>query len=204
MLRRSNIVAEPWRFRYLTGMTPIVIKKYGNRRLYDTQDSVYITLEQLAEKVRKGADVRVVDAKTNEDLTQGTLTQIILESRNAGSLLPVPLLVQLIRMGDEALAEFLGRYVSAALELYLQAKQGAQYVTPFNPFAQLPFQATNAIARLLSGVQIPSWGDAPFAQPAAPQQPPASPAPDSARKQDVDELRRELDELKAAIRRKKS
>src|SRR4051794_35082758 len=92
-----------------------VIKKYGNRRLYDTRASAYITLEELADKVRRGADVRVVDAKTNADLTQSTLAQIILESRRASDLLPVPLLVQLIRMGDDALAEFLGRYMSFAL-----------------------------------------------------------------------------------------
>ena len=183
-------------------MTPIVIKKYGNRRLYDTQESVYITLEQLAAKVRSGTDVRVEDAKTSQDLTQATLTQIILDSRHAGELLPVPLLTQLIRLEDEALAEFMGRYLSGALELYLQAKQGAQYLAPFNPLANLPFQATNAFARLFSGTQLPGWGDRPFTAPApaAPQQP--QPAP-SARQEDVDSLRRELDELKSALRRKK-
>ena len=103
----------------------MIVKKYSNRRLYDTEQSRYITQEELAEKIRLGAEIRVIDAATGDDLTQMTLAQIILESRGASRLLPVPLLVQLIRMGDDALAEFLGRYMSSALELYLHAKEGA-------------------------------------------------------------------------------
>jgi len=67
----------------------MIVKKYGNRRLYDTSDSRYITLENLADKVRQGAEVQVVDAKTGEDLTAPTLTQILIEGRGAGRLLPV-------------------------------------------------------------------------------------------------------------------
>ena len=163
-----------------------LIKKYGNRRLYDTAQSRYITLEELADQVRDGADVRVVDAKTGSDLTQATLAQIILESRGGSRLLPVPLLVQLIRMGDEALAEFFGRYVSAALELYVQAKAGAQAFAPINPFATLPFTATSALARLFSGAQP---------APAAPAAP--------ANSDDVASLRRELDELRQELRPRK-
>ena len=106
-----------------------VIKKYSNRRLYDTDESRYITLEELTEKIREGVDVRVVDAKTNEDLTQLTLTQIILEGPTA-KLLPVPLLNQLIRMHDDSLAEFFSQYVTASLEMYLSAKHNAQNVSP--------------------------------------------------------------------------
>jgi polyhydroxyalkanoate synthesis repressor PhaR len=121
----------------------ILVKKYSNRRLYDTEGSRYITLDELAEKIRQGADVRVTDAKTSEDLTQVTLTQIIIESRRAARLLPVALLTQLIRMGDDALAEFFGRYLSTALELYLEAKQGALALKPYNPFAGVPFAASS-------------------------------------------------------------
>ena len=160
-----------------------LIKKYGNRRLYDTGLSRYITLEELAGQVRDGADVRVIDAKSGSDLTQATLAQIILESRGGSRLLPVPLLVQLIRMGDEALAEFFGRYVSGALELYLQAKAGAQAFAPINPFATLPFTATNALARLFG-----SGGPSPTAPPM------------NASGEDVASLRRELDELRREMR----
>ena len=95
----------------------MLVKKYGNRRLYDTEQSRYLRLDELAERIRAGADVRVVDAKTDADLTAPTLAQIIFEDRNAARLLPVPVLLQLIRLGDDALGEFLGRYVSWALEL---------------------------------------------------------------------------------------
>jgi polyhydroxyalkanoate synthesis repressor PhaR len=158
----------------------MIVRKYSNRRLYDTEGSRYITLEEIAQKIRAGVDVRVLDAKSGEDLTQATLTQIILESRGAARLLPVPLLVQLIRLGDEALAEFLGRYLSYSLEMYLQAKQQAQAVAQVNPFAQLPFAATNAFARWFSGGE-----------------PPAADA------SDVASLRRELDELKREMRKKR-
>jgi polyhydroxyalkanoate synthesis repressor PhaR len=130
----------------------LVIKKYGNRRLYDTADSRYITLEELAQKVKAGEDVRVVDAKTEKDLTQATLAQIILESRGAAKLLPVSLLAQLVRMEDEGLAEFFGRFLSAALEAYVQMRQGAQQLSPFNPFASMPFGVANALAGMMNGL----------------------------------------------------
>ena len=184
----------------------MIIKKYSNRRLYDTVASQYITLEELAERIRGGADVRVVDAKTNEDLTQATLAQIILESRGAARLLPVPLLLQLIRMGDDALAEFFGRYLSTALELYFQAKQGAQAMAPYNPLASVPFAATNALARLLLGAASLGGlvGEPPPPPPPAPSPPPPSPPPPpAASSSDVEALRKELDALKRSLKRRK-
>ena len=126
-----------------------VVKKYPNRRLYDTEASRYITLEELAQQIRDGAEVKVVDAKEKEDLTQQTFAQIILESRGAARLLPVPLLVQLIRLNDEALGDFLGRWVSGALEMYLRAREGAKKLAPWNPFATLPFDAASAFADMM-------------------------------------------------------
>lgn len=137
----------------------LVIKKYPNRRLYDTSESRYITLEDLAERIKAGSDVLVQDATTGADLTQATLTQIVLESRNGARLLPVPLLLRLIRLGDEALAEFLGRYVSWALEMYVQARHGARALMPLNPLANAPFAATDALARLVLGAT--KWGSPP-------------------------------------------
>jgi polyhydroxyalkanoate synthesis repressor PhaR len=182
-------------------MSPILIKKYGNRRLYDTASSRYITLEELAGIIQAGSDVRVVDAKSGADLTQATLTQIIIESRDAARMLPVPLLTQLIRLGDDALAEFLGRYLSGALEMYLQARRGLQAAAVYNPFAQVPLSATEALARM--------WMAAPFGPgPAAPPPPaaPHNPAPAGAGEPERDELaelRRELDELKRSVQGKK-
>ena len=155
-------------------VTPmLVVKKYPNRRLYDTAQSRYITLEDLAERIKAGSDVLVQDATTGIDLTQVTLTQIILESRGGARLLPVPLLLRLIRLGDEALAEFFGRYVSWALELYVQARQGARALLPMNPLVQAPFAATDALARLVMGAT--QWVNPLVAPPHVP--PPAPVAP---------------------------
>ncbi len=115
-----------------------VIKKYSNRRLYDTDDSHYITLDELAELIRKGSSVKVVDAKTSEDLTQGTLAQIVVESRGAAKLLPVQLLEQMIRMEDDALAEFMTNYMTLAFDMYDSTKRGVQGLTGMNPFGILP------------------------------------------------------------------
>lgn len=175
--------------------TPITIKKYGNRRLYDTEDSRYITLDELATKIRGGADVRIVDAKTGEDLTQGTLAQIVMEGRGGAQLLPVQLLTQLVRLGDDALAEFFGSYVHAALEMYLQAKRGVQTAAAYNPLAAMPMAASDALARM--------WMATPFGAAMArqQQQPPPQQRPDTS--DDVAELRRELDELKRSLRKDK-
>jgi polyhydroxyalkanoate synthesis repressor PhaR len=164
----------------------MLVKKYGNRRLYDTDASRYITLEELTGKIREGADVRVVDAKTNRDLTQETLTQIIIESRGADTLFPAALLHQLIRLGDDALAEFLGRYVQGALELYLQARKSTQAIMPFNPLLALnPF--------------LNQGGWLQGNQPGQPAQ--AAPPPPPPPATDVESLRRELDELKASLQK---
>ncbi len=180
----------------------MIVKKYSNRRLYDTEQSRYITQDELADKIRLGADVRVVDAATGDDLTQGTLAQIILESRGASRLLPVPLLVQLIRMREDSLAEFFGRYMSGALDLYLHAKEGAAAIAPYNPFATVPFAATNALARLLlgGGGGAFGWREPPPA--AVIPAPPPLPSPPPAREtsDEMKDLRRELDELKRALR----
>jgi polyhydroxyalkanoate synthesis repressor PhaR len=154
---------------------PRLIKKYPNRRLYDTTDSAYITLDELVSRVKGGADVRIVDASTNEDLTQQTLAQMLFDGRGAARFLSVSLLTQLVRLGDDALADFLGRYLSTALELYVQSRRGAQALAPFNPLATLPFAATDALARLLNGA-LP-WPGGPSAYtPAAPPAYPAYPA----------------------------
>ncbi len=188
-------------------MATVLIKKYGNRRLYDTGDSRYITLDELATKIRSGSDVRVVDAQTGEDLTQATLTQVVLETGNAAKFLPVQLLTQMIRLSDDALAEFFSRYVTGALDLYLQAKRGVQSIATYNPLTQIPLAAGDALARMWMG----GFGGAPYQPypgyaapppPAPAQMPPDEEAADEqpARKDDVAEMRRELDELKQALR----
>lgn len=174
--------------------SPRIIKKYGNRRLYDTVESRYVTLDELAGSIRAGHEVRVVDAQTGGDLTQATLAQIILEGRGAAQFLSVPILTQLVRMNDDALAEFFGRWVTLAMELFNQARKPLQGLGPFNPLG-VPYAAGNALARVLNHA-LPA---APRAAAEAP--PPAAPEPPPPPELDpVESLRRELDELKQAIR----
>jgi polyhydroxyalkanoate synthesis repressor PhaR len=168
------------------------IKKYSNRRLYDTELSRYITLDELAEKIRSGTDVEVVDAKSGDDLTQTTLTQLILEG-SASSLLPVPLLHRLIRMQDDAFAEFFSKYVSSALDIYLAARDGAQNIAPFFPFAGMPMQATSALLRMFGG----AGGEAP----ATSRKAEAPPRDEAESTDEMAQLRRELAELRDEIRR---
>lgn len=163
----------------------MVVKKYSNRRLYDTDDSRYISLEELAEKIRQGVEVRVVDAKSGEDLTAATLTQILIDGRGAARLLPASLLIQLVRLGDDALAEFLGNYVRWALEIYLQAKQGTRAAGSYYAPTSGPFNAADALLRLFGAPVGRS-------EPAAPPKTP----PDSG---EVAQLRRELNALKRSL-----
>jgi len=196
----------------------LVIKKYPNRRLYDTEESRYITVDELTVRIRKGRDVRVVDARTEEDLTQSTLVQVLLEGGRT-HLLPTPLLTQLVRMGDDALAEFFGRWMTWALEVYFAVRQQAQ--SSWNPMAQVPFNMGNALARMFLG-----GGASPMQPPMAPMgtsmggpmspmppmttpMPPAvapmpTPAPPAASESDLAALRRELDELKGALKKQRA
>ncbi len=184
-------------------MATVLIKKYGNRRLYDTGDSRYVTLDELAAKIRSGSDLRVVDAQTNEDLTQATLTQIVLETGHASRFLPVQLLTQMIRLSDDALAEFFSRYVTGALEVYLQAKRGVQTLASYNPLTmwmQNPFAAP--YQQYGGGYAAPP----PMPPPPEPEgdgqerrRAPSEPTVDT-RSDDVAAMRRELEELKQALR----
>ncbi len=105
----------------------IVIKKYGNRRLYDTAGSRYVNLDDLAQHVRGGREVRVVDAKTGQDLTRVTLTQIITEdAKDKPTGLPLELLRQLIIASDEVRQEFLMWYLKSAFDTYQKLQDTVQ------------------------------------------------------------------------------
>jgi polyhydroxyalkanoate synthesis repressor PhaR len=98
---------------------PLLVKRYPNRRLYDTSAGKYVNLGEIAAAVRQGADVKVVDAKTGEDLTRIILTQIIVEDAKEQPVgLPLELLRQLIVASDHAGREFLMWYLGAAFDAY--------------------------------------------------------------------------------------
>lgn len=184
------------------------IKKYSNRRLYDTETSGYITLDELSDIIRNGQDVQVLDAKSGEDLTQATLAQIVVES-GAARLLPTPLLTQMIRMGDDQLAEFMQLYVAWAFQLYAETKKGITKLPGLgrggdgeNPLAKLlalnPFYraAKAATDRGRSAPQRP----APATDPEPTPEPDYDDVPEDAKPSDVQELRGEIDQLKEMIR----
>jgi polyhydroxyalkanoate synthesis repressor PhaR len=98
----------------------LVYKKYGNRRLYDTEKSSYATLDDIAQVIRQGRQVRIIDAKTKEDVTAFILTQILLEaSRKKNFLLPVPLLHLIIQFGGNILNEFFQKYLEQIIKNYM-------------------------------------------------------------------------------------
>lgn len=102
----------------------VVIKKYANRRLYNTASSSYVTLEHLADMVKKGVDFVVYDAKTNEDITRTVLTQIIFEEESQGqSLLPIQFLRQLISFYGNSMQAFLPSYLELSLASFTQQQE---------------------------------------------------------------------------------
>jgi polyhydroxyalkanoate synthesis repressor PhaR len=96
------------------------IKKYANRRLYDTELSRFVTLETLAERIAEGEEIRVVDAATGEDITRGVLSQIVLQQgENGQGLLPTKLLEQLIRVRNRSVRDLLERTLPMAVDATL-------------------------------------------------------------------------------------
>lgn len=103
---------------------PTVVKKYANRRLYNTRTSAYVTLEHLAQMVRAGEDFRVVDAKSGDDLTRSVLTQIIFEQENRGeTMLPVPFLRRLIGMYGDNMQSFVPSYLEASMDAFAKNQE---------------------------------------------------------------------------------
>ncbi len=104
----------------------LLLKKYANRRLYDTEKSEYVSLNQVAEMIKRGRQVAVIDAKTKEDVTSIILTQVVLEeARKKSFLLPAPLLHLMIQYGENVLAEFFEKYLQQTVKGYLAYKRTA-------------------------------------------------------------------------------
>ncbi len=171
----------------------VIIKKYANRRLYNTETSSYITLEHLAAMTREGRDFKVVDAKTDDDITHNVLTQIIMEEESRGeAMLPVNFLRQLISMYGDSMQSMVPGYLEASMnsfrrnqEQFRTAVEGAFAASPFAEIAK----------RNLAMFDVASVAFKPGAT-AAPPPSPASAAPppaDHAAKDD------EIAALKAAI-----
>jgi len=103
---------------------PVTIKKYANRRLYNTGTSTYVTLEDLAVMVKDGEDFVVYDAKTGDDITRSVLTQIIFEQENKGqNLLPINFLRQLIRFYGDSIQLLVPRYLEASIDMFTRDQE---------------------------------------------------------------------------------
>lgn len=111
----------------MTNKEPVIIKKYANRRLYNTASSTYVTLETLAEMVRDDIEFIVYDAKSGEDLTRNVLTQIIVEQEGKGvNLLPISFLRQIISMYGDNMQWFVPKYLEEAMQHFATSQQQLQ------------------------------------------------------------------------------
>jgi polyhydroxyalkanoate synthesis repressor PhaR len=127
MSRYCSMVVQSNMGRANSPATEVLIKKYGNRRLYDTAGSRYVNLDDLAAHIRAGREVRVVDARTGKDLTRVVLTQIITEdAKDKPTGLPLELLRQLIMASDEVRQEFLMWYLKSAFDTYHKLQESVQ------------------------------------------------------------------------------
>lgn len=161
---------------------PVVVKKYANRRLYNTETSTYVTLDDLAAMVKAARDFVVYDAKTGDDLTHAVLTQIIVEQegRMGGgqTLLPIPFLRQLIRFYGDSVEKMVPSYLQASLDILTKEqerfrKQFAAF-TPQGAFEAYQDQARKNLAMFEQAMSVFK----PFGTTAMPGTPPsASPAP---------------------------
>lgn len=214
----SGTVDEPRAASYLSRMIAeaaphagtVVLKKYGNRRLYDTNASRYVTLHEVEEMVQRGTDVQVVDAKTNEDLTKEVLVQIILESMSrkgegAREVLPTSFLKQVVQMSASPLKESFSRVLQNSLDGFM-ANQRALVDAQRSLIQQLPH-----LPQLPQQLWNPFTAFAPPA-PQHQQQYPVQLVPQQAQQQtqqqgaqpanaEVERLRAEMSETQALLRK---
>jgi polyhydroxyalkanoate synthesis repressor PhaR len=102
----------------------IIIKRYGNRRLYNTETKSYVNYQELLEIIRAGHDIQVIDSGTKADVTKAVLVQLILEEeKNENNILPLPFLFQLIRSREGAVHDFFSNYLSSSFAAYLKTKE---------------------------------------------------------------------------------
>jgi polyhydroxyalkanoate synthesis repressor PhaR len=137
----------------------VVLKKYANRRLYDTEKRAFVSLSQVAELVKQGREIEISDDKTGEDVTAFILTQIVLEeAKKKTLLLPVSLLYLIIRYGDSVLSEFFDNYLEQTLKNYLAYKSAMD--SQFRTWLELGQDLSNLSKKAMANfTPSPSWMD---------------------------------------------
>ncbi len=190
----------------------VVIKKYANRRLYNTASSSYVTLEHLSEMVKQGVDFVVYDAKTNEDITRSVLTQIIFEEEEKSqgqNLLPIQFLRQLISFYGNSMQAFLPSYLELSLASFTQQQerlrqqmasfgQGAGGMAAYEDLARQNLQLFDRAMKMFS-----PFAYAPTTRTEEPPQPPPQPATksESAPDEALTLLRKQMAEMQAQLDR---
>ena len=186
----------------------VVIKKYANRRLYNTATSTYVTLDDLSGMVKQGTDFLVYDAKTGEDITRSVLTQIIFEEENKGeqqNLLPIPFLRQLIRFYGDQMQGFVPGYLEMSIDQLTrdQEKLREQFLgamgVPAGPFKAMEEQTRRNMAMFQEAMKV----FVPFAgmPGVAPVHPPSSEPPSRETAEPLQSLQEQLKEMQRQIDR---
>jgi polyhydroxyalkanoate synthesis repressor PhaR len=135
----------------------VVLKKYANRRLYDTEKRAFVSLSQVTELVKQGREIEISDDKTGEDVTAFILTQIVLEeAKKKTLLLPISLLYLLIRYGDSVLSEFFDNYLEQTLKNYLGYKSSMD--NQFRTWLEMGQDLSNLNQKSMASLtSFPSW-----------------------------------------------
>ena len=173
-----------------TDLPPVVIKKYANRRLYNTETSSYITLEHLAQMTREGRDFQVFDARTGEDITRAVLTQIVMEEEATGkTLLPLSFLRQIIAMYGDSMQAMVPHYLEASMAAFSenQSKFRDAAMKPFEQLARQNLAMFQAATEMLTGARMKGE--------AKPAETSAAPAPEA----ELDALKAQLAALQARL-----
>jgi polyhydroxyalkanoate synthesis repressor PhaR len=181
---------------------PVVnIKKYANRRLYNTATSSYVTLEDLANMVRQNIEFTVTDAKTNDDITRSVLTQIIVEQEGKGqSLLPIKFLRQVIAFYGDSLGGVLPRYLEHSMESFAQNEEQMRGMMQ-NAFKGLfPMQRMEEMGKQnLALFENAMKMFNPFANQTKSDTPPPAQTPAAASSENLDSLKSQLDAMQAKL-----
>jgi len=178
---------------------PVTIKKYANRRLYNTATSSYVTLEHLCQMVKDGVDFAVLDAKTGEDITRQVLTQIIVEEEGKGqNLLPISFMRKLISFYGDNMQWALPTYLDQSIQSFSRNQDRMRDYFSKSMGGMFPFGALNQMGKQnLAMMEQAMKMFAPFSAQAEEME---TPAPATAAPgNEIDDLRRRLDELEREI-----
>src|SRR5215469_1661833 len=177
---------------------PVVVKKYANRRLYNTESSSYITLDNLAEMVRRGRDFVVYDAKTGEDITRSVLTQIIVEEEGKGrALLPTAFLRQLIGFYGDQMQSLVPRFLEQAMGAFAQQQEQMRATMQKTMGSMFPFNMEEVGRQNMAMMERAMSLFSPFYRP-------SEPASGDPRADEIAALRAELEHLRAELARAKA